>query len=79
MNNRYSSIGACLCLKMKLEVIKRQGFHTDLTSSQLGTKLRTDDFADGGQGKTDLTPAVELTFLKKGDAWNGYFKNCLVL
>lgn len=25
--------------KMKLEVIKRQGFHTDLTSSQLGTKL----------------------------------------
>lgn len=52
---------------MKLEVIKRQGFHTDLTSSQLGTKLRTDDFADGGQGKIDLTPAVELTFLKKGE------------
>ena len=36
---------------MKLEVIKRQGFHTDLTSSQLGTKLRTDDFADGGTGE----------------------------
>ena len=25
--------------KIKLEVIKRQGFRTDLTSSQLGTKL----------------------------------------
>ena len=61
------SSGCAFACKMKLEVIKRQGFRTDLTSSQLGTKLRTDDFADGGQGKTDLTPAVELTFLKKGE------------
>ena len=31
--------GCAFACKMKLEVIKRQGFHTDLTSSQLGTKL----------------------------------------
>ena len=53
--------------KMKLEVMKRQGFRTDLTSSQLGTKLRTDDFADGGQGKADLTSAVGLPFLKNSE------------
>ena len=74
--------------KMKLEAMKRQGFRTDLTSSQVGTKLRTDDMvAQGfGVGKTTvqrfmelippilqmvdeekiaLTPAVELSFLRK--------------
>ena len=29
--------------KMKLEAMKRQGYRTDLTSCQVGTKLRTDD------------------------------------
>ena len=79
--------------KMKLEAMKRQGFRTDLTSSQLGTKLRTDDIvAQGfGVGKTTvqrfirltelippilkmvdeekiaLTPAAELSFLKKDE------------
>jgi len=53
--------------KMKLEVIKRQGFRMDLTSSQLGTKLRTDDFTDGERGKTDLTSTVWLPFLKNGE------------
>ena len=79
--------------KMKLEVMKRQGFRTDLTSSQLGTKLQTDDiveqcfgigkttvqpfiringtdaadFTDGKRGKIALTPAMELSFMKRGE------------
>ena len=82
--------------KMKLEAMKRQGFRTDLTSSQLGTKLRTDDkVAQGfGVGKTTVqrfirltelippilqmvdeekiavTPAVELSFLRKEEQEN---------
>lgn len=82
--------------KMKLEAMKRQGFRTDLTSSQVGTKLRTDDkVAQGfGVGKTTvqrfirltelipsilqmvdeekiaLTPAVELSFLRKEEQEN---------
>ena len=82
--------------KMKLEAMKRQGYRTDLTSSQLGTKLRTDDMvAQGfGVGKTTvqrfirltelippilqmvdeekiaLTPAVELSFLRKDEQEN---------
>lgn len=82
--------------KMKLDAMKRQGYRSDLTSSQLGTKLRTDDkVAQGfGVGKTTvqrfirltelipailqmvdedriaLTPAVELSFLKKDEQKN---------
>lgn len=82
--------------KMKLEAMKRQGFRTDLTSSQLGTKLRTDEniAQEFGVGKTTvqrfirltelippllqmvdegqiaLTPAVELSFLKKDEQEN---------
>jgi ParB family chromosome partitioning protein len=82
--------------KMKLEAMKRQGFRTDLTSSQVGTRLRTDDkVAQGaGVGKTTvqrfirltelippilqmvdgekiaLTPAAELSFLKKEEQEN---------
>ena len=96
--------------KMKLEAMKRQGFRLQdeaggdekagvshrLTSSQLGTKLRTDEnIAQGfGVGKTTvqrfirltelippllqmvdegqiaLTPAVELSFLKKDEQEN---------
>ena len=77
--------------KMKSEAMKRQGFRTDLTSSQVGTRLRTDDKVAQGfgvgrmtvqrfirltellppilqmvdEGKIALTPAVELSFLKK--------------
>ena len=77
--------------KMKSEAMKRQGFRTDLTSSQVVTKLRTDDKVAQGfgvgrmtvqrfirltelippilrmvdEGKIALTPAVELSFLKK--------------
>ena len=40
--------GCAFVYKMKLEAVKRQDFRTDFTSSQLGTKLRIEDFADGG-------------------------------
>ena len=82
--------------KMKSEAMKRQGFRTDLTSSQVGTKLRTDDKVAQGfgvgrmtvqrfirltelippilqmvdEGRIALTPAVELTFLKKNEQEN---------
>lgn len=82
--------------RMKSEAMKRQGFRTDLTSSQVVTKLRTDDKAAQGfgvgrmtvqrfirltelippilqmvdEGKIALTPAVELSFLKKDEQEN---------
>ncbi len=82
--------------KMKSEAMKRQGFRTDLTSSQVGTKLRTDDKVAQGfgvgrmtvqrfirltelippilqmvdEGKIALTPAAELSFLKKDEQEN---------
>ena len=50
---------------MKLEAMKRQGFRTDLTSSQVGTKLRTDEnIAQGfGVGKTTVQRFIRLTEL----------------
>lgn len=82
--------------RMKSEAVKRQGFRTDLTSSQVVTKLRTDDKVAQGfgvgrmtvqrfirltelippilqmvdEGKIALTPAVELSFLKKDEQEN---------
>ena len=82
--------------KMKSEAMKRQGFRTDLTSSQVVSKLRTDDKVAQGfgvgrmtvqrfirltelippilqmvdEGKIALTPAVELSFLKKDEQEN---------
>ena len=82
--------------KMKSEAMKRQGFRTDLTSSQVVTKLRTDDKVAQGfgvgrmtvqrfirltelippilqmvdEGKIALTPAVELSYLKKDEQEN---------
>lgn len=82
--------------KMKSEAMKRQVFRTDLTSSQVVTKLRTDDKVAQGfgvgrmtvqrfirltelippilqmvdEGKIALTPAVELSFLKKDEQEN---------
>ena len=82
--------------KMKSEAMKRQGFRTHLTSSQVVTKLRTDDKVAQGfgvgrmtvqrfirltelippilqmvdEGKIALTPAVELSFLKKDEQEN---------
>ena len=82
--------------RMKSEAMKRQGFRTDSTSSQVVTKLRTDDKVAQGfgvgrmtvqrfirltelippilqmvdEGKIALTPAVELSFLKKDEQEN---------
>ncbi|HEM5615656.1 ParB/RepB/Spo0J family partition protein [Streptococcus suis] len=82
--------------RMKSEAMKRQGFRTDLTSSQVVTKLRTDDKVAQGfgvgrmtvqrfirltelippilqmvdEGKIALTPAMELSFLKKDEQEN---------
>ena len=82
--------------RIKSEAMKRQGFRTDLTSSQVVTKLRTDDKVAQGfgvgrmtvqrfirltelippilqmvdEGKIALTPAVELSFLKKDEQEN---------
>ena len=82
--------------KMKSEAMKRQGVRTDLTSSQVVTKVRTDDKVAQGfgvgrmtvqrfirltelippilrmvdEGKIALTPAVELSFLKKDEQEN---------
>lgn len=93
--NILPSERAC-AYKMKSEAMKRQGFRTDLTSSQVVTKLRTDDKVAQGfgvgrmtvqrfirltelippilqmvdEGKIALTPAVELSFLKKDEQEN---------
>ena len=42
--------------------MKRQSFRTDLTSSQLGTKLQTDDIVAQcfGIGKTTIQPFIRL-------------------
>ncbi len=51
--------------KMKSEAMKRQGFRTDLTSSQVGTRLRTDDkVAQGlGVGRMTVQRFIRLTEL----------------
>ena len=51
--------------KMKSEAMKRQGFRTDLTSSQVGTKLRMDDkVAQGfGVGRMTVQRFIRLTEL----------------
>ena len=51
--------------KMKLEAVKKQGTRNDLTSSQLGTKLRSDSIvASGfGIGKETLHRYIRLTEL----------------
>lgn len=62
--NILPSERAC-AYKMKLEAMKRQGYRTDLTSSQGGTKLRTDEtVAQGfGIGKTTVQRYIRLTEL----------------
>ena len=62
MDNSILSSECAFSCKMKLEVMKRQGFRTDLTSSQLGTKLQTDDIVAEcfGIGKTTVQPFIRL-------------------
>lgn len=51
--------------KMKLEAMKRQGYRTDLTSSQVGTKLRGDEKVakDSGESRNQVQRFVRLTNL----------------
>ena len=54
--------------KMKLEAMKRQGYRTDLTSSQVGTKLRTDETVAQGFG-------IEVADGRNGGAGLWYWKD----
>ena len=51
--------------KMKLDAMKRQGQRTDLTSSQLGTKLRSDEIiaAQTGDSRNQIARFIRLTHL----------------
>ncbi len=51
--------------KMKLDAMKRQGYRTDLTLSQVGTKLRTDEIVAKGFGvsKSTVQRFIRLTEL----------------
>lgn len=51
--------------KMKLEAVKRQGKRNDLTSSQIGTKLRSDETiaAQAGDSRNQVHRYIRLTCL----------------
>ena len=51
--------------KMKLEALKHQGARSDLTSSQLGTKLRADEFLaqQAGESRNQVQRFIRLTEL----------------
>lgn len=50
---------------MKLDAMKRQGQRTDLTSSQFGTKLRSDEVisAQTGDSRNQIARYIRLTYL----------------
>lgn len=52
--------------KMKLEAIKSQGARSDLTSSQVGTKLRSDEKValDSGESRNQVQRFIRLTYLE---------------
>ena len=51
--------------KMKLDAMKRQGRRTDLTSSQIGTRLRSDEIiaAQTGDSRNQIARFIRLTHL----------------
>ena len=51
--------------KMKLEALKNQGARSDLTSSQVGTKLRSDEKVahDSGESRNQIQRYIRLTHL----------------
>lgn len=51
--------------KMKLEALKNQGARSDLTSSQIGTKLRADEKVaqDSGESRNQIQRFIRLTSL----------------
>ena len=54
--------------KMKLEALKNQGARSDLTSSQIGTKLRADEKVaqDSGESRNQIQRFIRLTSLNAG-------------
>jgi len=52
--------------KMKLEAMNRQGRRTDLTSSQIGTKLRSDELIaqQSGESRNQIARYIRLTNLQ---------------
>ena len=54
--------------KMKLEALKNQGARSDLTSSQIGTKLRADEKVaqDSGESRNQIQRFIRLTNLIPG-------------
>ena len=53
--------------KMKMDALKAQGKRTDLTSSQVGTKLRTDEqiAESSGDSRNQVQRYIRLTYLNK--------------
>ena len=51
--------------KMKMDAMKRQGARTDLTSSPMGTKLRTDEIValESGESRNQIQRYIRLTEL----------------
>lgn len=51
--------------RMKMEALKHQGFRIDLTSSQIGTRLRTDEVVanEAGESRSQLQRYIRLTNL----------------
>ena len=51
--------------KLKYDALKRQGKRTDLTSSQVGTKLRTDKIIaiEAGESRNQIQRYIRLTNL----------------
>ena len=51
--------------KMKLEALKNQGARSDLTSAQIGTKLRADEKValDSGESRSQIQRFIRLTYL----------------
>ena len=51
--------------RMKMEALKRQGRRTDLTSSHVGTKLRTDELLaqSSGESRNQIQRYIRLTYL----------------
>ena len=56
-----------MAYKMKLDAMNKQGMRTDLTSTQLVSKLRTNEMvgADNGESREQVRRYIRLTYLNK--------------
>lgn len=68
MDNRYSSIGVCLCLKDEVGSHEAAGFPHGFNLVPTWDEVDTADFADGGREKrSPLHLWWSCPFLKKGE------------